>query len=123
MGTDGHRWAPIAPQGGRGRVPGHPGTWQGDAQSREGSRYRAGRSLAFRAMPPPGGGCLARRGIPALGTVVLGVLGDAGTGEEGPWCSGTSRGYRAGRSLEQGEIRVPGRMVPGTVGYPGTLPF
>ncbi|XP_038016833.1 zinc finger and BTB domain-containing protein 8B isoform X2 [Motacilla alba alba] len=41
-------------------------------------------------MPPPGGRSSARRGIPGPGTVALGVLGDAGTGEDGPWCSGTA---------------------------------
>ncbi|XP_066191384.1 zinc finger and BTB domain-containing protein 8B isoform X3 [Sylvia atricapilla] len=38
-------------------------------------------------MPPPGGRSLARRGLPAPGTV---VLGDAGIGNSGSWCSGTA---------------------------------
>lgn len=50
---------------------------------------------------------MARRSIPVPSRVVLGVLGDAGTGQDGPWWdvelvvpSRTETRYRAGRSLE-----------------------
>lgn len=132
--SDGHRWAPM----GTDRTPGWAGTRSGAP------RYLAGRCSEQGGVPVPGRTVLGVPGDAATGRWVLGAAGDPGTGHGGPWRSrgcwywggrslvfgdipwvpgGTDLRYRAGRSLEQGEIRVPGRMVPGTVGYPGTLPF